>query len=72
MDRITIEPPNQNHPWRDSRQAERGSACPKAAEAAPRPGLSPRGVAISMEIEQLIYEAGRLWDAASLLKLASE
>jgi hypothetical protein len=43
----------------------------KAAEACALAGTAAQGVAISMEIEQLIYEAGRLQDAASLLNRLS-
>ena len=39
----------------------------KAAEACARAGGIAESVQISMEIEQLAYEAGRLQDAASLL-----
>jgi hypothetical protein len=39
----------------------------KAAEACALAGSIAEGVTVSMEIEQLIYEAGRLQDAASLL-----
>jgi hypothetical protein len=38
-----------------------------AAEACAIAGSVAEGVTVSMEIEQLIYEAGRLQDAASLL-----
>jgi hypothetical protein len=45
----------------------------KAAEACAAAGSVGEGVTVSMDIEQLIYEAGRLHDAASLLKrLSSE
>lgn len=45
----------------------------KAAEACAIAGSVPEGVTVSMDIEQLIYEAGRLHDAASLLnRLSSE
>lgn len=43
----------------------------RAAEACALAGSTAQGVAISMEIEQLIYEAGRLQDAASLLNRLS-
>jgi hypothetical protein len=43
----------------------------KAAEACALAGSVAEGVAVSMEIEQLIYEAGRLGDAASLLSRLS-
>jgi hypothetical protein len=39
----------------------------KAAEAYVQNGAIAEGVRVSMDIEQLIYEAGRLHDAASLL-----
>ena len=39
----------------------------KAAEACVQNGAIGEGVVVSMDIEQLIYEAGRLQDAASLL-----
>jgi len=45
----------------------------KAAEACALAGSVAEGVSVSMDIEQLIYEAGRLQDAASLLnRLARE
>jgi hypothetical protein len=45
----------------------------RAAEACAVAGSVAEGVTVSMEIEQLIYEAGRLHDAASLLdRLSSE
>lgn len=43
----------------------------KAAEACASAGSVAEGVAVSMDIEQLIYEAGRLQDAASLLNRLS-
>jgi hypothetical protein len=39
----------------------------KAAEACATAGSITEGIEVSMDIEQLIYEAGRLHDAASLL-----
>ena len=44
----------------------------KAAEACATAGSIAEGVSVSMEIEQLIYEAGRLHDAASLLNRLSQ
>ncbi len=45
----------------------------KAAQACAQAGSFSEAVTISMDIEQLIYEAGRLHDAASLLnKLAQD
>ncbi len=43
----------------------------KAAEACAMAGSIAEGVTVSMDIEQLIYEAGRLHDAASLLNRLS-
>lgn len=43
----------------------------KAAEACALAGSISEGVTVSMDIEQLIYEAGRLHDAASLLNRLS-
>jgi hypothetical protein len=44
----------------------------KAAEACANAGSVSEGVTVSMDIEQLIYEAGRLHDAASLLSRLSQ
>lgn len=43
-----------------------------AAEASALAGSVAEGVAVSMNIEQLICEAGRLHDAASLLNRLSQ
>lgn len=44
----------------------------KAAEACANAGSIDEAVMISMEIEQILYEAGRLQDAASLLNRISK
>ena len=44
----------------------------KAAQACAQAGSVSEAVTISMDIEQLIYEAGRLHDAASLLNRLSQ
>jgi hypothetical protein len=44
----------------------------KAAEASATAGSIADGISVSMDIEQLIYEAGRLHDAASLLNRLSQ
>ena len=44
----------------------------KAAEACASAGSVSEGISVSMDIEQLIYEAGRLHDAASLLNRLSQ
>jgi hypothetical protein len=43
----------------------------KAAEACASAGSVAEAVTVSIDIEQLIYEAGRLHDAASLLNRLS-
>jgi hypothetical protein len=43
----------------------------KAAEACVQNGAIAEGIEVSIDIEQLIYEAGRLQDAASLLNRLS-
>jgi hypothetical protein len=44
----------------------------KAAEACALAGSIAEGVTVSMDIEQIIYETGRLQDAASLLNRLSK
>jgi hypothetical protein len=44
----------------------------KAAEACALAGSIIEGVTVSMDIEQIIYEAGRLHDAASPLNRLSQ
>jgi hypothetical protein len=44
-----------------------GTRIAKAAQACAEAGSLSEAVTISMDIEQLIYEAGRLHDAVSLL-----
>jgi hypothetical protein len=44
----------------------------KAAQACAQAGSHSEAVTISMDIEQLLYEAGRLQDAASLLNRLSQ
>ncbi len=44
----------------------------RAAQACAQAGSLAEAVTVSMDIEQLIYEAGRLHDAASLLNRLSQ
>jgi hypothetical protein len=45
----------------------------KAADACAEAGDADRGVQVALDIEQLVYEANRLLDAASLInRLAKE
>jgi hypothetical protein len=72
MDRKTIEPAIKM--LLDEIHAKLGEAAriAKAAEACAATGAIAEGVSVSMDIEQLIYEAGRLQDAASLLNRLSQ
>jgi hypothetical protein len=65
MDRITIIL-GQIHAKLDE-----AARIAKAADACVKMGAIAEGVAVSMDIEQLIYEVGRLQDAASLLNRLS-
>lgn len=49
----------------------RATQIAKAAEACAQAGSISESVQISMELEQILYEAGRLQDAASLLNRLS-
>jgi hypothetical protein len=40
----------------------------KAADACAESGNTDKGVEVALDVEQLVYEASRLLDAASLLK----
>lgn len=53
------------------RRIRDASRIARAAVACAEAGSVSEGVAISMDIEQLLYEAGRLQDAASLLNRIS-
>jgi hypothetical protein len=71
MDRATIEPAiriliTEIHP-----KLRVATRIAKAAEACALAGSLAEGVAVSMDIEQILYEAGRLQDAASLLNRLS-
>ena len=50
---------------------EEAARIAKAAEACALAGSIAEGVTVSMDIEQIIYETGRLQDAASLLNRLS-
>jgi hypothetical protein len=73
MDRITIEPAIKIILGQIHAKLEEAARIARAADACAKTGAVAEGVAVSMDIEQLIYEAGRLQDAASLLnRLSSE
>jgi hypothetical protein len=73
MDRATIEQAITIMLTEISSKLNDAARIANAAEACALAGSVAEGVAVSMDIEQLIYEAGRLQDAASLLhRLSSE
>jgi D-alanyl-D-alanine dipeptidase len=71
MDRATIEPAIRISLTEIHSRLSEAARIAKAAEACALTGSVAEGVTVSMDIEQLIYEAGRLQDAASLLNRLS-
>jgi hypothetical protein len=67
MDRASIEPAIKLIIAEIHSKLNEATRIAKAAEACAQSGAITEGVTVSMDIEQLIYEAGRLQDAASLL-----
>jgi hypothetical protein len=71
MDRATIEPAIRIVLTKIHSKLNEAARIAKAAKACAFAGSVAEGVTVSMDIEQLIYEAGRLQDAASLLNRLS-
>jgi len=71
MDRATIEPAIRIVLTEIHSKLNEAARIAKAAEACALAGSVTEGVSVSMDIEQLIYEVGRLQDAASLLNRLS-
>ena len=71
MDHATIEPAIRIILTEIHSKLNEAARVAKAAEACALAGSIAKGVAVLMDIEQLIYEAGRLQDAASLLNRLS-
>jgi hypothetical protein len=71
MDRAAIEPAIKIVMTEIHSKLSEASRIAKAAEACALAGSVAEGVTVSMDIEQLIYEAGRLQDAVSLLNRLS-
>jgi hypothetical protein len=71
MDRATIEPAIRALMTETRSRLNDAARIAGAAEACALAGSIAEGVSVSMDIEQLIYEAGRLQDAASLLNRLS-
>jgi hypothetical protein len=71
MDHATIEPAIRIILTEIHSRLNEAARIAKAAEACALAGSVTEGVSVSMDIEQLIYEAGRLQDAASLLNRLS-
>jgi hypothetical protein len=72
MNRSIIEPAIQSIISEIRVKLDEAARIAKAAEACVLAGSAAEGVRISMDIEQLVYEAGRLQDAASLLNRLSQ
>jgi hypothetical protein len=71
MDRATIEPAIRSVLTEIHSKLNEAARIAKAAQACALAGSVAEGVTVSMDIEQLIYEVGRLQDAASLLNRLS-
>jgi hypothetical protein len=71
MDRATIEPAIKIVLTEIHSKLNEAARIAKAAEACALAGSVTEAVTVSMDIEQLIYEAGHLQDAASLLNRPS-
>ena len=71
MDRATIEPAIRIVLTEMHSKLNEAARIAKAAEACALAGSIAEAVSVSMDIEQLIYEVGRLQDAASLLNRQS-
>ena len=71
MDRATIEPAIRSVLTEIHSKLNEAARIAKAADACALAGSVVEGVTVSMDIEQLIYEVGRLQDAASLLNRLS-
>jgi hypothetical protein len=67
MEHATIEPAIKIVPAEIHSKPNEAARIAKAAEACALVGSVAEGVVVSMDIEQLIYEAGRLQDTASLM-----
>lgn len=67
MDRASLEPAIKLIIAEIHLKLDAATRIAKAAEACAMAGSLSEGIGVSMDIEQLIYEAGRLHDAASLL-----
>jgi hypothetical protein len=71
MDRATIEPVIKVLLTEIHAKLNEATRIAKAAEACASAGSISEGVLVSMDIEQLIYDAGRLQNAALLLNQLS-
>jgi hypothetical protein len=71
MDHATIDPAIRILLGEVHSRLREAARIAEAAEACVLAGSVSEGVTVSMDIEQLIYEAGRLQDAASLLNRLS-
>ena len=71
MDHATIEPAIKAILSEIAERLADAARIANAANACAIAGSVSEGVTVSMEVEQILYEAGRLQDAASLLNRLS-
>ena len=72
MDRAIIEPAIKIILAEIHSRLSEAARIANAAEACAAAGSIAEGVTVSLDIDQLIYEAGRLQDSASLLNRLSQ
>jgi hypothetical protein len=72
MDRTAIEPAIKCILTEIADRLADAARIARAAEACALAGSIGEGVTVSIDIEQILYEAGRLQDAASLLNRLSQ
>ncbi len=72
MDRAAIEPAIKAILSEIAKLTADAARIGKAAEACALAGSIAEGVTVSMDIEQIVYETGRLQDASLLNRLSSE
>lgn len=71
MDRNYIEPTIKSILAEILQRMVEAARIARAADACAQAGSVDEGVSVSMELEQILYEASRLQDAASLLRRLS-
>ena len=73
MDATIADPANEGLPQGIHARLDEAASIARAASACAEAGNADKGVHVALDIEQLVHEATRLLDAASLIsRLAKE